>query len=116
MIVNQIGRHAPVASDDWHVGHGDLHWANLTAPQCMLLDWEHWGLEAKRAVRVVGPRSSESVHELRDTNGLPCRLVTATRDRRSDLDTEPRTSSWGDAPAFGSRAMPWYPFWRSCLR
>lgn len=45
---------------------------------------------------------------LRDTNGLPCRLVTATRDRRSDLDTEPRTSSWGDAPAFGSRAMPWW--------
>jgi hypothetical protein len=44
MIVEQIGPDAPVESDDWHVGHGDLHWANLTAPQCMLLDWEHWGL------------------------------------------------------------------------
>lgn len=44
MIVVHIGPDAPVESDEWHVGHGDLHWANLTAPQCMLLDWEHWGL------------------------------------------------------------------------
>jgi hypothetical protein len=44
MIAAHIGLDAPVESDDWHVGHGDLHWANLTAPQCMLLDWEHWGL------------------------------------------------------------------------
>lgn len=44
MIAEQIGPNAPAATDDWHVGHGDLHWANLTAPRCMLLDWEHWGL------------------------------------------------------------------------
>jgi hypothetical protein len=44
MIIAHIGPGAPVESDDWYVGHGDLHWANLTAPQCMLLDWEHWGL------------------------------------------------------------------------
>ena len=44
MIIGHIGPDAPVESDEWHVGHGDLHWANLTAPQCMLLDWEHWGL------------------------------------------------------------------------
>ncbi|MEU9074364.1 hypothetical protein AB0D22_06740 [Kitasatospora sp. NPDC048538] len=25
-------------------GHGDLQWANLTAPQLMILDWERWGL------------------------------------------------------------------------
>ena len=44
MIAEQIGPHAPAATDDWHVGHGDPHWANLTAPRCILLDWEHWGL------------------------------------------------------------------------
>jgi hypothetical protein len=44
MIVEHFGPDAPAWSDDWHVSHGDLHWANLTAPQCMLLDWEHWGL------------------------------------------------------------------------
>ncbi|MDH6579806.1 hypothetical protein [Kitasatospora sp. MAP5-34] len=25
-------------------GHGDLHWANLTARPLMVLDWERWGL------------------------------------------------------------------------
>lgn len=24
--------------------HGDLHWANLTAPRLVILDWEQWGL------------------------------------------------------------------------
>ncbi|WP_143675237.1 aminoglycoside phosphotransferase [Streptomyces sp. JV178] len=28
----------------WRASHGDLHWANLTAPACVLLDWEGWGL------------------------------------------------------------------------
>ncbi len=28
----------------WSTAHGDLHWANLTAPTCFLLDWEGWGM------------------------------------------------------------------------
>ncbi|MGA5509470.1 hypothetical protein [Streptomyces umbrinus] len=28
----------------WKASHGDLHWANLTAPACVLFDWEGWGL------------------------------------------------------------------------
>ncbi|NDL60209.1 aminoglycoside phosphotransferase [Phytoactinopolyspora sp. XMNu-373] len=27
----------------WHTAHADLHWNNLTAPDCVLLDWESWG-------------------------------------------------------------------------
>ncbi|MEN8650976.1 hypothetical protein ABCR94_10120 [Streptomyces sp. 21So2-11] len=27
----------------WTASHGDLHWANLTAPRLALLDWEGWG-------------------------------------------------------------------------
>lgn len=27
----------------WTVAHTDLHWANLLAPQCVLVDWEGWG-------------------------------------------------------------------------
>jgi len=27
----------------WSTAHGDVHWANLTAPQCWILDWEAWG-------------------------------------------------------------------------
>ncbi len=28
---------------DWTTGHGDLHWANLTAAPLVMLDWEGWG-------------------------------------------------------------------------
>ncbi|WP_234366029.1 hypothetical protein [Streptomyces albireticuli] len=27
----------------WTTAHGDLHWANLTAPGLRILDWEGWG-------------------------------------------------------------------------
>lgn len=28
---------------DWTIGHGDLHWANLTSSRLFLLDWDSWG-------------------------------------------------------------------------
>ncbi|WP_042424545.1 hypothetical protein [Streptacidiphilus anmyonensis] len=28
----------------WAAAHGDLHWANLTAPGLHILDWEGWGM------------------------------------------------------------------------
>lgn len=28
---------------EWTTAHGDVHWANVTAPRCWLLDWESWG-------------------------------------------------------------------------
>jgi hypothetical protein len=37
--------------DQWVSAHGDLTWANLTAPKCLLLDWEDWG----RAPRGLDP-------------------------------------------------------------
>lgn len=30
--------------DQWVTAHGDLHWANLTAPDLTMLDWEGWGV------------------------------------------------------------------------
>lgn len=32
------------ADVEWTCAHGDLHWANLTAPHLCLLDWETWGM------------------------------------------------------------------------
>lgn len=29
--------------DEWLPAHADVHWANLTAPRMVLLDWEGWG-------------------------------------------------------------------------
>ncbi len=30
--------------EHWSAAHADLNWANLTAPECTLLDWEDWGM------------------------------------------------------------------------
>ncbi|MGW0731841.1 hypothetical protein [Streptomyces sp. NPDC002851] len=27
----------------WSTTHGDFHWANLTGPEFLILDWEGWG-------------------------------------------------------------------------
>ena len=32
------------AIDEWAPAHADLNWANLTAPNCWILDWEDFGL------------------------------------------------------------------------
>lgn len=32
------------AVDFWVTAHTDLHWNNLTRPECYLLDWEGWGI------------------------------------------------------------------------
>jgi hypothetical protein len=37
------GRRVDPAVDEWRPAHGDLHWANLAAPRCVILDWEGWG-------------------------------------------------------------------------
>jgi len=28
----------------WTTAHADMHWCNVTAPVCCILDWESWGL------------------------------------------------------------------------
>ncbi|MFI5752383.1 hypothetical protein ACIBBE_42550 [Streptomyces sp. NPDC051644] len=34
---------SPFQVTAWNTGHGDLHWANLTGPELVILDWEGWG-------------------------------------------------------------------------
>jgi hypothetical protein len=43
-IVKYFGERAPTHAEDWRVCHCDLTWRNVTGPNLMLLDWEHWGL------------------------------------------------------------------------
>ncbi|WP_109505401.1 phosphotransferase family protein [Nocardioides speluncae] len=38
------GDRVPSDVENWVCAHGDLHWGNITAPNLVLLDWEHWGL------------------------------------------------------------------------
>jgi hypothetical protein len=38
-----FGRRVEFTGVGWSTAHGDLHWANLFAPEFALLDWEAWG-------------------------------------------------------------------------
>jgi hypothetical protein len=39
----RFGNDAPHQAVELCTAHGDLHWANLTAPTLSILDWENWG-------------------------------------------------------------------------
>jgi hypothetical protein len=41
--VESLGGRVDLTALVWTTAHGDLHWGNLTVPQCWLLDWEAWG-------------------------------------------------------------------------
>jgi hypothetical protein len=41
--VGAFGVTVDLPSLAWTTAHGDLHWGNLTTPDCWLLDWEAWG-------------------------------------------------------------------------
>jgi hypothetical protein len=55
LIKERFGPGAGHQADEWHCAHGDLHWSNMTYPDFMLLDWEHWGL---------APRGYDAAHLL----------------------------------------------------
>lgn len=60
-ILTRFGPHAPRVATEWRTAHGDMNWANLTAPELMLFDWETWGL-APRAYDI----SYLMVHSIED--------------------------------------------------
>ena len=39
-----LGTALDTRAPSWTTTHGDLHWANLTAPRLTIFDWEGWGL------------------------------------------------------------------------
>ncbi|ACU37179.1 hypothetical protein [Actinosynnema mirum] len=52
--INQVfaGEELSTHVDEWQTAHADLHLGNLTAPDCVLLDWESWG-QAPRGLDVA---------------------------------------------------------------
>lgn len=77
--------------DRWTAAHADLHWANLIAPHCVLVDWEGWGLApagydaASLYVHsLLAPAIAERVVEvfaeqLNTRDGLLAQLYATTR-------------------------------------
>lgn len=39
-IIGAFGDGIDTSVSEWAVAHADISWANLTAPECWLLDWE----------------------------------------------------------------------------
>lgn len=42
-IQERFGEQINTEISGWTTIHADVHWANLTQPECWLLDWEGWG-------------------------------------------------------------------------
>lgn len=64
--------------DEWAAAHGDLAWANLTAPECVLLDWEDWGMAA---------RGYDAACLWRESLAVPALAERVRRERRDELDS-----------------------------
>jgi hypothetical protein len=70
--------------EQWVPAHADFAWANLTAPDCWILDWEDWGLAPRGldsamlwAASLAVPGLAEQVHEVRraDLDGRDGQLM-----------------------------------------
>ncbi|GAB3970495.1 hypothetical protein GCM10029978_043890 [Actinoallomurus acanthiterrae] len=90
--------------DQWTTAHGDLHWANLTAPDFAVLDWELWGrapygydAATLYCHSLLQPDVAETVHDrfadvLDTSDGTRTQLFVITRmllraDRGDYLDS-----------------------------
>lgn len=62
--------------DEWAAAHADLSWANLTAPECYLLDWEDWGM---------APRGLDAAKLLVSSLDVPEVAERVRQERHNDL-------------------------------
>src|SRR5262249_55726379 len=89
----------------WVPAHGDLNWANLTAPDCWILDWEDFGL---------APRGLDSGTLWITSLAAPPLAERVYHERQDDLETRSgklmalfhcskilNDSSARDSPIFG---------------
>lgn len=81
-LVDKAAGEAGVVVDstvtEWSTAHADLTWANLTAPQCWLLDWEDWG---------VAPRGLDPATLLLASLAVPPLAERIRREFAADLDS-----------------------------
>ncbi len=62
----------------WAPAHADLNWANLTGPECWLLDWEDWGM---------APRGLDSATLWASSLAIPPLADHVRHERRHDLES-----------------------------
>ncbi|QYN41188.1 hypothetical protein K1T35_48495 (plasmid) [Pseudonocardia sp. DSM 110487] len=70
--------------NEWCAVHADLNWANLTAPECWILDWEDWG---------SGPRGFDAATLWVASLATPRLAARVRRERAADLASREGTLS-----------------------
>ncbi|WP_200825682.1 hypothetical protein [Kibdelosporangium aridum] len=76
--IHQVFPDVETTVDEWATAHGDFAWANLTAPNCVILDWEDWG----RA-----PRGYDAATLWSESFAVPGLAERIYMERRDDLDS-----------------------------
>jgi hypothetical protein len=64
--------------EQWTPAHADLNWANVTAPQFCLFDWEDWGM---------APRGFDSASLWAQSLGVPALADRVRHERVGDLSS-----------------------------
>lgn len=81
-VTEAIRETFPSVSDtaitEWSPAHADLNWANVTAPQFCLFDWEDWGM---------APRGLDAAWLWGNSLAAPELAERVWRERRQDLES-----------------------------
>ncbi|WP_222721839.1 aminoglycoside phosphotransferase [Actinomadura alba] len=77
-IAEVYGGEVATVVEEWTTAHADLHWGNLTAPDCWLLDWEDWG---------AGPRGLDAATLWGFSLGVPALADRVLAEFADDLAT-----------------------------
>lgn len=84
LVTTEINRAFPhqvdatITDHEWVPAHADLNWANLTSPECWILDWEDHGL---------APRGLDAATLWISSLTVPTLAARVYRERRTDLET-----------------------------
>jgi hypothetical protein len=77
-VVKMFGDVIDTTVTEWAADHADMSWANLTAPECWLLDWEDWGL---------APRGLDAAMLWSNSLAVPQLATRIQQERRADLES-----------------------------
>jgi hypothetical protein len=77
-IQDAFGDHVDTSIVEWAPAHADFAWANLTGPECWILDWEDWGM---------APRGLDAAMLWSCSLAVPGLAERVFAARRADLDS-----------------------------
>ncbi|MFB7473727.1 hypothetical protein [Kitasatospora sp. NPDC056184] len=76
--IRQVFPHVDTTVDEWHPAHADLNWANVTAPEFCLFDWEDWGM---------APRGLDSATLWAASLAVPALATHVRAERSADFES-----------------------------